>query len=92
MSTIDVHQFRPGVEQIGSVSMAQLVRADLFLDAGHRSIDKHFGAELETFRQFFNVLQVQLAVTAENLRRDALAADFLLEIRLRQAVFIHQEA
>lgn len=31
---LDVHPFRPGVEQVGGVSMAQLVGADLLVDAG----------------------------------------------------------
>ena len=31
---LDVHQLRPGVEQVGRVSMAQLVRADFLLDPG----------------------------------------------------------
>ena len=30
----DVHQLGPGVEEVGGVSVAQLVRADLLLDAG----------------------------------------------------------
>jgi hypothetical protein len=30
---MDVHPFRPGVEQVGGVSMAQLVRRNLLLDA-----------------------------------------------------------
>ena len=31
---LDVHQIRPGVEQVRGVSMAQLVGADLLVNAG----------------------------------------------------------
>ena len=31
---LDVHQFRPGVEQVGGVGVAQFVRADLLVDPG----------------------------------------------------------